>query len=605
MIEREMGYRGSKSVIIDSYSTVKEQRADGRRWIKTKIRRYRFNHLRCALWLYESINITLALSTKLIYNINLIFSKSNISLSSTYIADKPKVVLQSSVFFMISPSLIAAFINKCGFAALLKWSIIIILLLFKILYYYIGIIIPLIFIILYPFIYSRFINLFVYCFIKKLSDKNRIKAKFLKFATYNWLFVASLIYIFIHCICYIILVKSESIFILAVIVCILMLFIIYKRKSIKIKLFRLYICYNNKKYFKLFLCVCTEKILLIVGLKFMILLNLGFFGSLVNYFDDNCIIVFIHTVLCTNLLVSIYALYIENIPMGLYFNIFKSMTNSSYLFFSKDRFGFLSKNNRFLVIKLLLSSDGYSAPVPRAALLSEENVIELLNKKFQLTRDFIKNNISLSKENIEALDQILDLTIDSNITKKYALVFGKITRAIQEKALKYTLCPNEVHLFEKKGIFHIKDNAIRYIITHERGKDSIYVYGDRYLFKLHEKKSILTQNQILYVKYYDEYLPYDPGVRFFGNRTLYIKTLNSEFKELDMKTPHSELGAFLHSGQTSEVMFFIIKDNKLWERGWKPESKDFFLSPINNSNGGIVRRDVVRNNKFLLNNKNN
>ena len=49
MIEREMGYRGSKSVIIDSYSTVKEQRADGRRWIKTKIRRYRFNHLRCAL----------------------------------------------------------------------------------------------------------------------------------------------------------------------------------------------------------------------------------------------------------------------------------------------------------------------------------------------------------------------------------------------------------------------------------------------------------------------------------------------------------------------------------------------------------------------------
>ena len=337
----------------------------------------------------------------------------------------------------------------------------------------------------------------------------------------------------------------------------------------------------------------------------MILLNLGFFGSLVNYFDDNCIIVFIHTVLCTNLLVSIYALYIENIPMGLYFNIFKSMTNSSYLFFSKDRFGFLSKNNRFLVIKLLLSSDGYSAPVPRAALLSEENVIELLNKKFQLTRDFIKNNISLSKENIEALDQILDLTIDSNITKKYALVFGKITRAIQEKALKYTLCPNEVHLFEKKGIFHIKDNAIRYIITHERGKDSIYVYGDRYLFKLHEKKSILTQNQILYVKYYDEYLPYDPGVRFFGNRTLYIKTLNSEFKELDMKTPHSELGAFLHSGQTSEVMFFIIKDNKLWERGWKPESKDFFLSPINNSNGGIVRRDVVRNNKFLLNNKNN
>ena len=255
MIEREMGYRGSKSVIIDSYSTVKEQRADGRRWIKTKIRRYRFNHLRCALWLYESINITLALSTKLIYNINLIFSKSNISLSSTYIADKPKVVLQSSVFFMISPSLIAAFINKCGFAALLKWSIIIILLLFKILYYYIGIIIPLIFIILYPFIYSRFINLFVYCFIKKLSDKNRIKAKFLKFATYNWLFVASLIYIFIHCICYIILVKSESIFILAVIVCILMLFIIYKRKSIKIKLFRLYICYNNKKYLKLFLCV--------------------------------------------------------------------------------------------------------------------------------------------------------------------------------------------------------------------------------------------------------------------------------------------------------------------------------------------------------------
>jgi len=29
MIEREMEYRGSKSVVIDCYSTVKEQRVDG------------------------------------------------------------------------------------------------------------------------------------------------------------------------------------------------------------------------------------------------------------------------------------------------------------------------------------------------------------------------------------------------------------------------------------------------------------------------------------------------------------------------------------------------------------------------------------------------
>ena len=34
MIEIEMGNRGSKSVVIDSYSTVKEQRVDGSSIIK-------------------------------------------------------------------------------------------------------------------------------------------------------------------------------------------------------------------------------------------------------------------------------------------------------------------------------------------------------------------------------------------------------------------------------------------------------------------------------------------------------------------------------------------------------------------------------------------
>ena len=188
MSENEMGNRGSKSVIRSTKGSniaVKEQRADGRRWIKTI--ENCFNHLRCALKLCESINSSLNFS-KLIYNINLIFSKSNISLSSR--SDKPKVVLQSSVFFI--GALIGAFINKFGFAALLEVGCIIIIILLKIFYYYIGIIMPLIFIILYPVIYSGFINLFVYCFIKKLSDKNRIKAKVLKFATYNWLFIASL-----------------------------------------------------------------------------------------------------------------------------------------------------------------------------------------------------------------------------------------------------------------------------------------------------------------------------------------------------------------------------------------------------------------------------
>lgn len=613
--ENEMGNRGSKSVIrstIQSNIAVKEQRADGRRWIKTEIRQYRFNHLRCALRLYESINISLTLS-KLKYNINHIFSKSNISLSST--SDKPKVVLQSSCvsFSIIGPALIGAFINKFGFAALLKGGCIIIIILLKIFYYYIGIIMPLIFIIIYPFIYSRFINLFVYCFIKKPSDKNRIKAKLLKFATYNWLFIASLYYIFIKCISYIILVKWGSISLLVVIVCILMLFMIYKRKSLKIKLFRLY--NNNKNYLKLFL---LEKLLLIVGLKIMILLNLWFFGSLVNlnYFEDNCIIVFIHTALCTNLLLSIYALYIDNIslipPIGLYFKSFKSMTmgNSSYLFF-KDKFLHVSKNNRFLVgIQMLLWG---SPPVSRAALLSEENVIELLSKKLQLTTDFIIKNISLSKENIEALDELLDLTIDSKKPEKYALVFvfGGNTKAILEKALKYTFCPNKVNLFEKKGIFLIKDNAKNYVErTHEQGKNSIYVYGDRYLFKMHEEKSMLTQNKILYVKnrYGEPYLPYDPGVQCHWNKTLYIKTLNSEFKELDIKTPKAVLGETLHLGRTSKVVFFVMWNDKFFEREWTPERSKRLKCPLYKDKKGwfkyLTRSVSVKENKFLINNNN-
>jgi len=46
MIEREMEYRGSKSVVIDSYSTVKEQRVDGHKCVN-------FTHLRYTLMGFE------------------------------------------------------------------------------------------------------------------------------------------------------------------------------------------------------------------------------------------------------------------------------------------------------------------------------------------------------------------------------------------------------------------------------------------------------------------------------------------------------------------------------------------------------------------------
>lgn len=295
--------------------------------------------------------------------------------------------------------------------------------------------------------------------------------------------------------------------------------------------------------------------------------------------------------------------------MGLNFNIFKSMTmtNNSYLFFSKARF--FIQNNRFLV-RILLQSSSYwdSAPVPRAALLSEENVIELLNKKFQLSTDFIKNNISLCKENIEALDELLDLTIDSQIANKYALIFGIRTHAYREKALKYCFCPNGVDLFKEIGKFYVKDNVKELIIkSHEPGKDSLYVYGDPFLFQLDNRKSILTQNKILDVKYQEEYIPYDPGVAYFRNNTLYIKTLNSEFKELDMKGPYEATGHHKYISATSKVEFFGMRNEKFFQKKWEPRLKDFFASPSNNTpgNAGIIRRDAKIKNKFIINNKNN
>lgn len=307
----------------------------------------------------------------------------------------------------------------------------------------------------------------------------------------------------------------------------------------------------------------------------MIILNKAFFGSLVNYLGDNCIIVFINTALYTNLFWSIYALYIEKIPNVAYFNNFKSKirTNSSYLFF-KDRFLFLSKNNRFLVWRLLLSSGWDSAPLPpRAALLSEDQVIWLLNQKFQWTRDFIKENIYLSEENIKALDQILDLTISSNTPEKYSLVFGKkITRTVPQKVLKHTFCTkNEVYLFEKlKEEFLFKDNVVKHIRSkHVQGENSIYVYGRPYLFKVDKKISILTQNKILYVFHRGKYEPYDPTVDSFAEKTLYIKTktLNPEYIELDMKTPKPALRSLnLNVGKTSELVFFITRNNVCSEK---------------------------------------
>jgi hypothetical protein len=134
----------------------------------------------------------------------------------------------------------------------------------------------------------------------------------------------------------------------------------------------------------------------------------------------------------------------------------------------------------------------------------------------------------LSKENLEALDQILDLSINSNNTKKYAIAFGeKKSKAIPENLLKYCFCPKkEVHLFSnQRKEFYSKKDAISHIkdIYKEERKDSLYVYGYTSLFKLEHgaKKSILTKNKILYVKHANEYKPYDAGVAVLKVR-LYI-----------------------------------------------------------------------------------
>jgi hypothetical protein len=65
--------------------------------------------------------------------------------------------------------------------------------------------------------------------------------------------------------------------------------------------------------------------------------------------------------------------------------------------------------------------------------------------------------------------------------------------------------------------------------------------------------------------------PYDPEVNCFVGETLYIKTLNSEFKKLEIKAPHKLLNEEnIRLGSPESIYFFNIKDNHGMMRPWSP-----------------------------------
>lgn len=64
------------------------------------------------------------------------------------------------------------------------------------------------------------------------------------------------------------------------------------------------------------------------------------------------------------------------------------------------------------------------------------------------------------------------------------------------------------------------------------------------------------------------------------------------------------LGQSIRLGETSKVVFFLMRDNELFEKEWSPERKNHFGCPISFKKGHIVivRSDPMIKNKFIINN---
>lgn len=197
-------------------------------------------------------------------------------------------------------------------------------------------------------------------------------------------------------------------------------------------------------------------------------------------------------------------------------------------------------------------------------LPEEGYIIKFLSEKIGKSEEYIRSNINLNVANMKSLFTIFDLNhIYYNVPQPrrpflYTYCFtGGGYYIVPETHIKFTraLKGDKVDLFSHFGRFSIGD--IKNAIILNCFEDSVYLYDRKSgsLYKYCGYREILKSNDIVYIHNGRRYIPYDPTVRMYGNRDLYIKnTQGVLYKLLEYKSGANSLGT-TRSGSHKDLVF--------------------------------------------------
>lgn len=202
-----------------------------------------------------------------------------------------------------------------------------------------------------------------------------------------------------------------------------------------------------------------------------------------------------------------------------------------------------------------------------------ERIHEFLARKLNISKMELLSRFDLSNKNLLTLVELLGLYSYSD--NKYAFSFpsnnSRVT-AVAEKNVKFW-CPivgNKVHLFEKKAGSFSEESLSSYFAT--RNCKSIFIYDpkNKLLFELSSKLQFVEVNEILYLSrnvgnttgiIFD---PYDPQLKtVYKNPDLFLRDKTGYYRKLDLiAEPRTKVGDNANISCSNKVSFIKTDINK-------------------------------------------
>lgn len=192
-------------------------------------------------------------------------------------------------------------------------------------------------------------------------------------------------------------------------------------------------------------------------------------------------------------------------------------------------------------------------------------ILAKVSEKIGESTTFLKTQIDISDENLKSLVHLFNITFPVEPQGLYAFLFNQRMLAIPQNSLNYFVSKNNnntVHLFKLLGEFN-KDECAKYL--KDTNRNSIFIYtSNNKLFELVLKRQLLSTNRLIYVKFNNEYVPYDPSYVNMRVKSwpIYIKDKNGALHELDFTMPNHEGRNTMKSGALSKVLMYKTEVGK-------------------------------------------